>query len=259
MTMQYDARRRQMIKFACGVLGAALALMGTAGAQTTEKPATIPQDSPYGHVDPRPLQSFHLTNVSSQNDGNEIIVALRNCLDPNVKLYFVPSQSTIMMRGSADQIAMAKKMVEELDRARKSYRLTYTITELESGKRVGVQHFTMIVASGQRTVVKQGSRVPIVIGSDKDGSSVQYVDVGLDFDSTLDEYANGARLSTKVEQSSVAEERSGVGPQDPVVRQTTLANTSFLLPGKPQVLGSLDMPGSLRHMDIDVMMEPIVP
>jgi hypothetical protein len=55
----------------------------------------------------------------------------------------------------------------------------------------------------------------------------------------------------------MAEERSGVGPQDPIVRQTALEGTSFLTPGKPVILGSLDIPGSTRHLDVDVMMEPL--
>ena len=84
-----------------------------------------------------------------------------------------------------------------------------------------------------------------------------YIDVGLNFDATLDEFANGVRLRTKVDQSSVAEERSGVGPQDPVVRQTSLEGTSFLTPGKPLVLGSLDIPGSTRHQEVEVVMEAV--
>ena len=210
-------------------------------------------------ADSRPFQTIYLTDSTQPNEANEITIALRNLLPPQVKIYLVPSQNAITMRGTPEEIALAQKIVGDLDRLRKSYRLTYSITELDGGKRVGVQHFSMIVSSGQRTQLKQGSRVPIVTGSDKDGSQVTYLDIGLSFDSTLDQYAGGAKLSTKVEQTSVAEERSGVGPQDPVVRQTTLANTSFLLPGKPVVLGSLDVPGSMRHMDIDVMMEPIVP
>ena len=84
-----------------------------------------------------------------------------------------------------------------------------------------------------------------------------YIDVGLNFDATLDEFANGVRLRTKVDESSVAEERSGVGPQGPVVRQTSLEGTSFLTPGKPLVLGSLDIPGSTRHQEVEVVMEAV--
>jgi hypothetical protein len=268
MMMNRDLMGCRKRKFGYGVLGAILAaaLIGprawgqTANTASAEKEAaTLRQDNPNSRVDLRPYQVFYLTNANQPNDANEIVVAIRNLVDPTVKIFLVPNQNAITMRGTPEQVALAQKIINDLDRPRKSYRLTYSITELDGGKRVGVQHFSMIVTSGQRTQVRQGSRVPIVTGSDKDGSQVQYVDIGLNFDSTLDQYASGARLSTKVEQTSVAEERSGVGPQDPVVRQTTLANTSFLLPGKPVVLGSLDVPGSMRHMDIDVMMEPIAP
>jgi type II secretory pathway component GspD/PulD (secretin) len=258
------------MRFMCGVLGVVLTLTGAAGAQTgatagtqaTEKPVGIPQQDSYGRVDTRPMQSFHLMNISSQNDANEVTVAVRNLLDPSVKLYLVPNQNTIVMRGSTEQIALAQKVVNELDRPKKLYRLTYTITEIDGGKRVGVQHFSMVVVEGQRAVMKEGNRVPVMTGSYNSASSqaesqVTFIDVGMNFDATLDPYANGARLKTKVEQIGIAEEKSGVGPQDPIFRQTALEGTSLLVPGKPIVLGSLDIPGSTRHLDVDVMMEPI--
>ena len=109
--------------------------------------------------------------------------------------------------------------------------------------------------------MKQGSKVPIVTGSTTEGNSTQsqvtYLDVGLNFDATLDESVNGVRLKTKVEQMSLAEERSGVGLQDPVIRQTTVEGTSILTEGKPLILGSIDIPGTTRHLDIDVVMEVV--
>jgi type II secretory pathway component GspD/PulD (secretin) len=264
MTMNCDARGSRNVKFVSGMLGVILAgaLIGPSAWGQTPNSAptevtTLRQLDP--RVDSRPYQTFYLTNATQQNDANEVVVAIRNLLDPSVKIYLVPSQNAITMRATPEQLALAQKIINDIDRPKKTYRLTYTITEMEAGKRVGVQHFAMIVTAGQRTLIKQGSRVPIATGSNTDGNSVQYLDIGLVFDATLDQYANGARLRAKVEQSSVAEERSGVGPQDPVVRQTSLESTSLLLPGKPLVLGSLDIPSSTRHLDIDVMMEPIVP
>jgi hypothetical protein len=162
-----------------------------------------------------------------------------------------------------------QKLLNDVDRPKKTYRLTYTITEMEGGKRVGTQHFAMVVASGQPTKLKQGSKVPVATGSystnasgaNANGSGVQtqftYLDVGMNFEATLDEFTNGVRLRSSVEQLSVAEEKSGVGAQDPIVRQTSLAGASFLSPGKPLMLGSLDIPGSTRHLDIEVVMEQL--
>jgi hypothetical protein len=67
--------------------------------------------------------------------------------------------------------------------------------------------------------------------------------------------STGVRLRTKLVQSGIAEERSGIGAQDPIIRQTTLEGTSTLVQGKPLVLGSLDVPGSTRHQEVEVVSE----
>lgn len=178
---------------------------------------------------------------------------------PHAKLYYVPSQSALTVRGMQDDIQLAQKTISELDKTKKLYRLTYTITETDSGKLVGTQRFAVIVVSGGKTDVKQGSKVPIVVASAEAGSGhgtqVEYIDVGLEIEASLDGYFDGVRLRTKVVQSSVVDEKTGVGPQDPVIRQTTLEGTSLFTPGKPLVLGSLDIPGSTRHQDVEVVSE----
>ena len=58
-------------------------------------------------------------------------------------------------------------------------------------------------------------------------------------------------------QSSIAEEKSGVGEQDPIVRQTVLEGSSILAPGKPLTLGSLDIPGSTRRLEVEVVLEAV--
>ena len=157
---------------------------------------------------------------------------------------------------------MIQKMLDELDRPKKTYRLTYTISEMDGGKRIGSQRYAMVLTSGQRTLMKQGSKVPVVTGTNNKDSGtmenmVSYLDIGMIFDATLEESANGVSLRSKVEQLSLAEEKSGLGVQDPVVRQTSMEGTSFLVPGKPLVLGSVDIPGSTRHLDVEVVMEQV--
>lgn len=269
--MKANCNGRLGVRFAGGIFGVALVLGGSsAGAQTPADSATtdkavaaIKQDNSSQRVDLRPMQTFYLANTSQQNDGNEVSVAIRNMLQPDTKVYYVPSQNALIVRATQDQLAMAQKIINDLDRPKKAYRLNYTVTETDGEKRVGVQHFSMIVAAGQRTVMKQGSKVPIATGSysatGNSGAQTQftYLDIGMNFDATLDEFANGVRLRTKVEQLSVAEQLSGVGAQDPVIRQSALEGASFLAVGKPLVLGSMDIPGSTRHLDIEVVMEAV--
>jgi hypothetical protein len=204
---------------------------------------------------PEIYQTLYLTNLTQQNDANELVTDLRNML-PSSKLYYVPSQSAMSIRGTAEEIALAQKILSDLDKTKKIYRLTYTMTERDGGKTIGVQHFSIVVASGSKTDLKLGSRVPVGTNSSAQGpNEVTYLDVGQEIEASLDGYFDGVRLRTRVVQSGIAEERSGIGTQDPIIRQTTLEGTSTLVQGKPLVLGSLDVPGSTRHQEVEVVSE----
>jgi hypothetical protein len=202
---------------------------------------------------PEVYQTLYLTNLTQQNDANELVTDLRNML-PKAKTYYVPSQSAISMRASAEDIALARKILADLDKTKKIYRLTYTMTERDGSKTVGLQHFSIIVASGSRTDFKQGSRVPVAV-SGAPNSDITYLDLGQEIEASLDGYLDGVRLRTKVVQSSIAEDKSAADTRDPVIRQTTLEGTSTLVQGKPLVLGSLDIPGSTRHQEVEVVSE----
>ena len=204
-------------------------------------------------------QTLYLTNLTQENDANYLVSDLRNML-PQAKVYYVPSQAAISLRASPDDIALAQRILADLDKTKKIYRLTYTMTERDGSRTIGVQHFAIVVASGSKTDFKQGSRVPIATGSRNSASGapdteVTYIDVGQEIEATLDSYLDGVRLRTKVVQSSVAEDKSGVGNSDPVIRQTSLEGTSTLVQGKPLVLGSLDVPGTTRHQEVEVVSE----
>jgi hypothetical protein len=146
-----------------------------------------------------------------------------------------------------------------------TYRLTYTLTELDGTKRVGTQHFSLTVNTDSRdSQVKLGSKVPILTGSPASGTSsepniqYQYQDVGLNITAHVREFATGVEVFSKLEQSSVAEQKAAPPLNDePVIRQATLQNTALLTVGKPVTLGSLDIPGSTRHLDIEVVLEVV--
>jgi type II secretory pathway component GspD/PulD (secretin) len=239
-----------------------------AGAQ--DKPAAEKPERPSSPPGPGclstsscPMKTFYLANISQQNDANEILVAMRNMLDPHVKVFFVASQNAITLEATPEQFDLAQQIIHDLDRPKKAYRLTYTVTEFDGQRSVGTQHFAMIVVAGQHTSLKQGDKIPVATGSYNPTNSATngvqtqftYLDVGLSIDATLDESVNGVRLQSKVEQSSLGEPSTIAGIQEPVVRQLVLQGTSFLTPGKPVILGSIDIPGTTRHDDIAVVMD----
>jgi type II secretory pathway component GspD/PulD (secretin) len=228
---------------------------------TSSAIAQTPDPAPTESKPPQTYQTLYLISPTDQRDANDMLADLRNML-PRARVFYVPSQNAISMLGTSDDFLLAKQILSGIDRARKVYRLTYTITQTEKGQPAGTQHVALIVASGERADLKQGTRIPIVTGTVAAGAStpttqVQYVDVGLKIEASLAGTPDDLRLRTKVEQSSIAEEKSSMGPQDPVIRQTTLEGMSTLAQGKPFVLGSLDIPGTTRHMEIAVSSEPL--
>ena len=249
-----------------------LAITLSAAAQATDaKPTETPSKQPSKSAeieakmaDAR-VQTFYLTNASQQTEGDEIVVALRNILPPYIKIYFVADQNAVVVNASPDELALAQQLIKQLDRPRKTYRLTYTLTEVDGAKRIGTQHFSMVVVTGQQTTLKQGSKIPVATGSynptasASEGTQTQftYLDVGMNFNATLDETEHGARLNSKVEESSIGEDKTISGVNEPVIRQTVLQGTSFLTLNKPLMLGSVDILGSTRHIDIEVVMEQV--
>lgn len=209
-----------------------------------------------------PVHTFYLTNVTSQNEANELLTLLRNMVRPEDRIYFLPSKNAIVLRSSPEDITLAQHLIAELDRPKKVYKLIYTLTEMDNGKRIGVQHFDVVVLSGQKVLLKQGSKVPIVTGTiDNQGkgpsSQFTYLDVGINIDAEVIQGGDRVTLRTKVERSSVAEEASAFGAQDPVIRQAFVEGEVNLQDGKPLIIGSMDVVGSTRHIDIDVVAQTL--
>jgi type II secretory pathway component GspD/PulD (secretin) len=208
------------------------------------------------------LKIVYLTNVTSINDANEILVAVRNMFDPALKVYMLSNQNAIAISSYPEELTKVEAFIHTLDRPHKTYKLTYTLAESDAGKSLGIEHFSIIAVDGQRASFKQGDKIPVATGSfstDNSASQTQftYLDVGMNFDLTANSYSGGIVLKSKVEQSSVGPTNTIAGVAEPVVRQTVLDNVSTVPFGKPLMLGSIDVPNSTRHIDIDVAVEQL--
>lgn len=253
MTMYSYSARTTGYFFTRILAGSALALtffaLGaraqTQGAETKPNPETY--------------QTLYLSNITQRSDANDVQTDLRNML-PHARMYYVASQNAISIWGTGEDAQTAQKILSEIDRPRKVYRLTYSILEIDNGKSIETRKMSLVVLAGGRTELKQGSRIPIVTATNDGGASssntqVQYMDVGITIEASLEVSENGVHLHTRIEQSSVADEKVGASAQDPVIRQTTLEGVSTLVAGKPLALGSIDIPGTVHHEEIEVVAE----
>jgi general secretion pathway protein D len=112
-------------------------------------------------LDEQAVQTFYLTNASQQNDANEVVIAIRNLLDPSVKIYLVPSQNAIVMRATPDQLLLAQKLLNDLDRARPEVVVDVAVLEVNKN----VEHNLGITLPQSITLTPQANPNTTTTGS----------------------------------------------------------------------------------------------
>ena len=76
------------------------------------------------------VQTFYISNASSAADANELLTALRNVLDPQTKIFLVPSQNAIVMRSTPDQLLLVESLMNNLDRPRSEVVVDVAVLEV---------------------------------------------------------------------------------------------------------------------------------
>jgi type II secretory pathway component GspD/PulD (secretin) len=233
--MRVNKNRR--VQLAAGVMAIFTTCAVGAVAQGTEK-------------QPDSYQTFYLKYASSQNAANDIQTAMRNML-PRAKIYYAATENALLVSGTGEELGQAQRMLTDLDKPQKIYRVTYTINDGQGEPR----RIAMLVSPGKRGTAKHGTRVPIMTGSYKEGggepsnTQFQYQDIGLSVDANIEGYGDGMRLNSKIEQTSVSDQKSNVGIQDPIVDQSVLEAQSAINLAKPTSLGTMEIQDG-RHLDV---------
>ena len=80
-------------------------------------------------LDEQAVQTFYLSNAWQQNDLNDVTTALRNVL-LNIKVYGVASQNALVVRGTPDELLLAQKLINDLDKARPEVVVDIAIMEV---------------------------------------------------------------------------------------------------------------------------------
>ena len=86
------------------------------------------------------IRTFYLTNLSQPNELQDLVNILRTLLDTQ-RLQQFPAQQAIVVRGTPDQIAMAEKLIEDLDKSRPEVVVEVVIMQVQRNKmqNLGIQ------------------------------------------------------------------------------------------------------------------------
>jgi hypothetical protein len=133
-----------------------------------------------------------------------------------------------------------------------AYRLDFTVSEIENGKKIDSRQYSMNLRGGDVNEVKIGSRVPV----DTKNGEFQYIDVGTNIWCALRDrkdiswVGNDLLLNVKSEISNFAvPEQQGQNVR-PILRQLKIDASMIAEVGKPLVIGSVDDPNSKRQFQL---------
>jgi general secretion pathway protein D len=91
-------------------------------------------------LDQQAVETFYLRNVAQQNDFTEVQTVLRN-LFQNARINGVASENAIVMRGTPDELLLAHRLIDDLDKARPEVVIDVAVLEVSRDvlRNIGIQ------------------------------------------------------------------------------------------------------------------------
>ncbi len=143
--------------------------------------------------------------------------------------------------------------------APRSYRLDYTLTESEDGKKIDSRQYSIVIGGGTQNgrpwqgEVQIGTRVPVVVKSD---GTIEYVDVGTKISGSISMRDGAQVLNTNCNVSSVVPDEAKVDGR-PILRTLSIRNETPVMVGKAVTVGTADDPNSKRKFQLEVTVTEI--
>ena len=95
----------------------------------------IAQDNPAKRkeLEQNVLKTFYLSNLSQPTELQDVVNAMRTILEVS-RIQQLPSQGAIVVRGTPDQVALAQKLVDDLDKAKPEVLIEVAVMEVSRDK-----------------------------------------------------------------------------------------------------------------------------
>ncbi|HLJ30655.1 MAG TPA: cohesin domain-containing protein [Candidatus Angelobacter sp.] len=79
------------------------------------------------------IKTFYLGNVASPTDLQDVVNAIRTILEVQ-RIQQVPSQNAIIVRGTPDQLALAQKMIDDIDKSKPEVVVDIVVAQVRRDK-----------------------------------------------------------------------------------------------------------------------------
>jgi general secretion pathway protein D len=104
------------------------------------------------------VRTFYLSNAAQQSDANDVLTMLRLVLPPTVKLFLVQSQNAIVIRGTTDEIMLAKNLIASLDTPKPEVLVDIYVMEVRRDKlrNIGISLPTSLTVTSSSSATLSG-------------------------------------------------------------------------------------------------------
>jgi len=120
----------------------------------------VAQDNPAKRkeLEQNVLKTFYLSNLSQPTELQDLVNAIRTILEVS-RIQQLPSQGAIVVRGTPDQVALAQKLVDDLDKAKPEVLVDVAVLEVsrDKMKTLGINPPTNVAVQLQSNVTTSSS------------------------------------------------------------------------------------------------------
>jgi general secretion pathway protein D len=97
--------------------------------------------SKHTELDQQAVETFYLHNVAQQNDFTEIQTVLRNLFSQGARINGVASENAIVMRATPDELLLARRLIQDLDKAKPEVVIDVAVLEVSRDllRNIGIQ------------------------------------------------------------------------------------------------------------------------
>ena len=119
------------------------------------------------------IKTFYLSNISQPTELQDVVNALRTILEIN-RLQQLPSQGAIVVRGTPDQVALAEKLIEDIDKAKSEVVVDVAVMQVRRDKALNLG-LTPPAGTLTGNIVKHQGAADLTLNTLKNLGSENYV------------------------------------------------------------------------------------
>jgi general secretion pathway protein D len=213
------------------------------------------------------IKTFYLGNVSTPTDLQDIVNAIRTVLEVQ-RIQQIPSQNAIVIKGTPDQLALAQKMVDDIDKSKPEVIVDVVVAQVRKDKLRDMG----IIPPQNAAVALQGTNVTTTPPSTTGGTTTTTTTPSQGLNFNLLQHLNSTNYAVTIDPITAKllfSDSSSKIIQSPRIRATNgekatlkiadkipIATGSFGTPlGVGTAVGAVGVNTQFTYTDVGVIME----